>query len=482
MRCRRPTRGAGLLALTLLVPLVTGCAAASQSWRGGPAGIPVERQLRDQLSAGDAEGAYEALSNKKVAPADLLLRHMYRGAIGVQAGEFDAAARSMDRAWEVVWERWTKRFGDMATSMVTGDAALPYDPGPAEHMFIPYYGAMAWLARNERISAAVEARRLSALLATEAGPQPPDEFKGVMRYVAGVMYEVAGERNDADVSYRNAAALLDNDLPGDTIPPDMLHGDVVVFLEDGFVSRPEPQSILFWFNDDEFAALSSDNPDDQMRAVHSINRRRELSGNWGLMGLRSVRLSWPAMPSPAYRHQADLSARAWVGDESHLAQTVTASVSDAVRADFDRNQPARLGRAIARAALREATLKGAGNAFEKAVEGSDDKSDEGKKGNGGWKTAGGILAGIGLLAVHASSSILDQPDLRGWQVLPDRIAVARMRLPTGTHSIEVMRGNDAVSIGTVNVYPGSVTVLRHRFFGELSNYLSYGQNVLNTGN
>jgi hypothetical protein len=482
---RRPTRGALLLALA--IPLLTGCAAAGQSWRAGPAGIPVERELRAQLTAGEFEAAYASLRNKKVAPADLLLRHMYRGVAALHAGDHEAGARHLDRAWEISWERWTKRLGDGAMAMVTGDGALPYEPGPAEMMFIPYYGALTWLARNERHSAAVEARRLSRLLESEQGAQPGDAFRGVMRYVAGAMYEVAGERNDADVSYRNAARLLGG-APLDTIPPDAGHGDVVVIVEDGFVIRPEPRSLVFWFSDGELSALSGDSPDERHRTVQELRRRQRLQHDWAAMGFHAATLHWPAMePEHHVAEHAPVGARALVGVPSATpvafadagrsatmalgipssqamitAQAVSASVSDAIRADFERDQPARLARAIARVALRDAALRGAGKAFERAVDDDDDEGDD-EKGKGA-KKAGNILLGVGLLFAGASSAVLDQPDLRAWQLLPDRLTVTRMRLPVGEHPIEITRGGEAVSLGTVSVRPGSVTLLTHRFF------------------
>ena len=501
MRQRRPTHGVPVRARVLSVTRATlfacallgaGCASAGQSWRAGPAGIPVERQLRAQMVAGQYGAAWEAMKKKQVAPADALLRHMYRGVIALHAGELDAGAKSMDRAWSIIYDRWTKRVSDGAAAMLTGDGALPYYPGPAERMFVPYYGGLTWLARNERESAAVEARRLSALLASDQGVPPPNDFLGVMRYVAGVMYEVAGERNDADVSFRNALALLGPILPGDTIPPDAEHGDVVVLIEDGFVVRPEPASLVFWFRDDELGLLDGDDYDRRSRAVMMMGNRRYEQRNWEAERYRSVSLRWPTMALADHeRGTPAIGARALanVGDSLDAltpAATISMSVSDAVRADFERAQPGRLSRSIARAALRDVTLDAAAGAFEAAGEIASGDTDEKKKkpdnepvksksnngddddgGSGkGWLIVGAIIAGIFMLAIHAGSEVLDQPDLRAWQLLPDRVTVARMRLPVGEYPIEVTRDGEAYSLGRVTVRPGSVTVLTHRWWPD----------------
>ena len=113
MFARRPTHGVVTQLVALLVVLFgSACASAGQSWRAGPAGIPAERQLRSTLTAEQYEAAWQLLKKKEIAPADALLRHLYRGVIGLHSGELDDGARSMDRAWSIVYDRWTKRLSD----------------------------------------------------------------------------------------------------------------------------------------------------------------------------------------------------------------------------------------------------------------------------------------------------------------------------------------------------------------------------------
>src|SRR5690606_766738 len=143
------------------------------------------------------------------------------------------------------------------------------------------------------------------------------------------------------------------------------------------------------------------------------------------------------------------------------APVIVADVTASVRDDFERQQPMRLARAIARAVLRDAAFDAAGKSLEKAAEG---KKDGDKKKDGKAGAIGQVLLGIGLLATGATSAVLDQPDLRAWQLLPDRVAVMRLRLPVGEHEIEVLRGAEVVSLGRVTVRPGRVTMLTHRWW------------------
>ncbi|MBK7906603.1 MAG: hypothetical protein IPJ78_08555 [Gemmatimonadetes bacterium] len=475
-----------LLVLTLLLQ---ACASAGQSWRAGPAGIPAERQIRAQLVAGQYGTALESIKQKEIAPADALLRHLYKGLIAVHAGQNELGSRALDRAWEISYQRYTRRLSDGAQSMVTGEGALPYNVGPTERLMIPYYGGLNWLARNERDETAVEARRMGVLLASDASNNPDSAFMGAMRYISGVMFEVAGERADADVAYRNAAALLGR-LPGDTIPPDSAHGDVVVLIEDGFVARPEPTALDFWVAQDEVAMLESADGAVRLDTYRRIDGRRGIQRDWRAERYRNVSLRWPVMgPVNPEATVGRLGARAtglprqWdaaFGSGPVIADAITLDVSRAVRADFEREQPGRIARALARAAVREVTANAAEGAFSAAGDVLTDEDDESKSGKGekgskkddkkseggnaGLAAAGLILAGIGMLALHVSSQVLDQPDLRAWQVLPDRVVVSRMRLPAGEHLVEVTRDGEAYSLGTVTVRPGTVTVLVHRWW------------------
>jgi uncharacterized protein len=46
----------------------------------------------------------------------------------------------------------------------------------------------------------------------------------------------------------------------------------------------------------------------------------------------------------------------------------------------------------------------------------------------------GLLASLGA---QATLTALDTPDTRSWETLPARVAVARVRLPAGRHSLDI---------------------------------------------
>ena len=286
-------------------------------------------------------------------------------------------------------------------------------------------------------------------------------------------------------------------------PPTPTHGDVVILIEDGFVDRPEPNSLLFWYQKNDLDDIDSDDYDRRSAAVTRMGARRYDQRDWAADRYRASRCAGRRWIPRSTCTTPLRSTRRTRGDGCHGSRravapcrfgasvasggTITMNVSDAVRADFDRGQPARLARAsrvrwcATRRSTAQAAFETAGeiatsddeskkdkkpdNLPEKNKKGENDSADDGGDGKG-WKIAGAVIVGLAMLFVHAGSQVLDQPDLRAWQLLPDRVTVARMRLPVGEYPIEVTRDGEAFSLGTVTVRPGSVTVLTHRWWPD----------------
>ena len=72
---------------------------------------------------------------------------------------------------------------------------------------VHYYGALNYLSLDDPEEAAVEARLLSALLMADSDEQLDERdirIRRSLHYVAGAVFETAGEWNAAEVAYRNA--------------------------------------------------------------------------------------------------------------------------------------------------------------------------------------------------------------------------------------------------------------------------------------
>lgn len=478
----------------LLAVGASGCASAAlQYGRDGLA--PVDREVRSSLVSGRFGTAFETAHAKDAGARDRLLRALSIGTLGLYAGRTDSSVWALDHAWSLAEDRWTKHLSAGAASAVVNDYVLPYTPGRTERLFIPFYGALGWLANGARDDAAVEARRLVQLLgeaSTDGGGAVDGEVRGLMHYVAGAVFESAGERDAADVAYRNAERLVRVPVVRDSTVPDSLLGDVVVVVEQGFVGHPVPRDETVWVSQGEYTGLRVRDSDQPHRIAQTI-------------GVREGMRAWAPFYGPAFstpRFDVGLSvswsefrqprapASSITVSSAAVAEPLAAgsNVTRAVRADFERGQPARFARAVLRAATRATLYKAASDQLSKIGDDESDhprprtnRSGSSRNGNSADQAAskdddngkalasiGRAVLGLGLFVAAATSQVNDVPDLRSWNVLPNDIRVVRLRVPAGEQDVRAVVNGQQVVVGRATVRRGGVTVLSYREFGVSS--------------
>lgn len=204
------------IALLLLTSVsVSGCASV---FRGSmrtisvaPSGLPWGEELvRRSLAMGTYEQAMaQVTKGKGGAPDDDLLRALFRGQVAYYAGRWQESADAFAEADRLTEARYTKSVSRGVLSVFTNDHALKYVPPRTEQLFSRYYAMLGRVQSGDVDGAAVEARRLSALLESSAHDVEASEraTHAALRDVAGAVFEAAAEWNDASVAYRNAALL-----------------------------------------------------------------------------------------------------------------------------------------------------------------------------------------------------------------------------------------------------------------------------------
>lgn len=492
---RAATRTARALVLGGLVLSGTGCASLFAGYDVAPNGLSrSDDALRRLLTQGQAAEAYARVRPEgKHAPGDELLRALYAGVLAHHAGAYAASDSALQRASELADDRYTKRISREALAFLTSDRVRPYEPGTAERLLIHFYAALNFLKRGDVEAAAVEARRLGLLLQDAQDDDGVDRsFLAFLRDFSGAVFEAAGEWNDAMVAYRNAAALRGDDgLVVSSPLPDSV-GEVVVVVETGFVAHRVEQSITIPLYGIEADRISGGDLSDRLAAAGLIAARTMsaalLSSSHGVVygRPRSVYVPLPPLHEVASdlveecrhsRHEDEderkrcdrltdsgyllriawpvhrrdgasgwSSWRAEVGERSVQLAT-RADVSAAVVADFERERTELLVRTIARAATKLALTR--------TLEREASEKDE------ALGTLVGALANLG-------TAILEQADTRSWQLLPDHIALGRLRLPAGTHTIVLTAGEGVgartVELGPVEVLPGRLAIVSTRIW------------------
>ena len=473
--------------------------------------------LRRSMASGGFDSAARLVApNGALEPDDELLAALYRGSTLYYAGKFGTAGGALDAAAIIADDRFTKSISKNLLALVTSDGALPYEPSQTERLMMNYYGMLDYLRRDDPMGAAVEARRISALLESFDSRKDSVDVptRAVMNYLAGATFEAAGEKADADVSYRVARALAgDSALPfplaGDarrravaaaqklavrTAPnaidtlqpargakkpsrtalgPAVPTGEVVVVIEHGFVANRVPRLLLVPVTQSEFDKFGGD-PAGTVEAAASIGLRTA-----AYLSMQPDQFMWRDSDDDAsftIRDDRDTSGesiaylmpvawsslrrpyhppwRATLVVDSTATQSfgVTADLCNAVANDFRRQRGPVLARGIARAGIKLALAKAA----EKKAE---DKHGE----------LAGSLTKFGMNALNVAT---ERADLRQWRLLPGELSIVRMILPAGTHELSidyVARPGDAprrIVIGATTIVPGRIAFATTRIWDD----------------
>lgn len=498
MGSQRPRwRRQSFLVLAVATLASTGCAGLFASYDIAPNGQPRrDYALRQLLVAGQVDSALARVdAGAKPAPDDELLRALYEGVLAHYAGQYEVSGAALQRAADLADDRYTKRISRAALSLVSSDKVLPFEPGQTERLLIHYYGALNFLRQGELTGAAVEARRLGSLLERgrdHARDRRTRQAHAFLRYFSGLIFDAAGERNDADVAFRNAQALLGVDsLATDLELPDSV-GEVVVVVEQGFVAHRVEQALVVPLHPFEVRKLTGGEAEDRLAIATGIAARiiveavgaNSPRGVWVdarprtlyvdplpysfyeddcVVREKASRETWNGedcgdrddvpyilkIAWPTYRlDRPPFSGLGLVGPEGAVEPLLLhVDLSDAVVADFEEDRTGILARTVARATTKLAVTKG--------VEKKLGEKDEG---------AGQL---VGFLA-NLGTALLEQADTRSWQLLPGQLGLARLRLPPGAHTITLEIPGAAggpsrrIELGSAVVAPGRRTFFSAR--------------------
>lgn len=415
-----------IVALFAVVVLCESCAtlrATIAAYDVGPNGIAKHQlRLREALAQQDFARALDW------AEDDRLLRALNEGASAFYASQFGRSVAVLDSAALLADDRITKSLSAEALALVTNDMARPYVTTRTERLFIAYYAMLACARADQWEDAAVEARRLSAMLMQLDSDRADGEraSHAMLHYIAGGVFERANELDEARVAYRVARSLAPDMVDSARTYPEAGEGEVVIVVERGFVAHRATESLNVLVGGER-------NERRHGRGPRRHDREDDVDDEDG---------NWVSVAFPAFRS----SGRSWgavslFADDGNVGGSrISSVVDDATLADGQRERTALLARAATRAAAKYA--------LSKAVK---DRKGE----------VAGQIANYG-------AALLERADIRSWHLLPREITVLRVRLPEGPHHLEVSAGGAGrVDAGIVTVKAGQLAVTSVRLWRDL---------------
>ena len=452
--------------------------------------------IDERLRAGDVVRADAIVeeAQKEYGSKSQVLYRMDRGMTLHLAGRYDDSTAVLEKADQEVEQLYTRRITTQTKAFLYNDTELPYEGAAYEQVMLNVVKALNYAVAGNLQDALVEARRLDHrlnVLADQTEDQS-DAYRddGLARYLSGVLYEAAGELNDAFISYRKAheAYLAAHSWSRMPVPPmlrtdllritDALHladehaqyrqafsdvpwqpeadlrqlAQVVVVIYNGRAPRKEDHFLDLPISLEALrlvlltkAAVGPQANTREARAAESLF--------YGLNG-RIVRIALPRLvpqkTAIAYEQVSLVGADGSQSARSELIQDLSALSSKHFADRFN----SLAVKAVARAAIKYAAAEGIARGARAAA---------------GRDTAGQLVALlVGSLAKTLAIST-EEADKRSWRTLPDEIQIARLWVPPGSYELRVRPiGKSGSPIGHEAVHPVTLQGGETKFFTELA--------------
>ncbi len=391
-------------------------------------------KMRTALDVGDAKGAIAAINDEldvekdtelpKDIKGDNAILVLDRASIQQSLVRFKLSQRDFEAADKAIdMLDLARNAGDSIGEYVFSGSSGKYAAPPYEKLMINTLNMINYLEQHDLNGARVEARRLSVMhkyyrdnLREEDSP-----VLGLGSMLAGFTFEKSGEVDEAlryydeslaftgfsslGASVRRLASIGNYRSPrlkallegGEPPPPEDDSGEVLFVVGYGRVPHKVAERIPIGLALTYFASAMSPN---------DVAQANQLAAQ-GLV-------TWINFPTLAPgQGKYDVPGVRLDGKWVQLEEAV--DVDREVRKEWKKIE----GKIIVSAITRMITRVAVGQGIQAAA---------------GRDNVVGIL---GSLAAQATLTALDTPDTRSWETLPARIAVARVRLPPGRHSLDI---------------------------------------------
>lgn len=452
--------------------------------------------IDERLRAGDVARADAIMeqAHKEYGAKNQVLYRMDRGMTLHLAGRYDDSTAVLEKADQEVEQLYTRRITTQARAFLYNDTELPFEGAAYEQVMLNVLKALNYAVAGNVQDALVEARRVDHRLnvLADQSADGPDAYRddALARYLSGVLYEAAGERNDAFIAYRKAheAYLAAQSWARTPVPP-MLRTDLLritdalhltdehaqyrqAFADVSWQPAPDPQQfaqvVVVSYNgrsprkEDHFldlpisldalrlvlltkAAIGPQSNTREARAAESLF--------YGLNG-RIVRVALPRLipqkTTIAYAQVSLAGAEGSYNAPSELIQDLSALAAK----HFSDQYNALAVKAVARAAIKYAAAEGIARGARAAA---------------GRDTAGQIVALLVGSLAKALAISTEEADKRSWRTLPDEIQIARLWVPPGSYELRIRPiGKSGGPIGHETVHPVTLQSGETKFFTELA--------------
>ena len=407
------------------------------------------REFYTDLENQDYKAAFRKIDHNRLLKKkrNELLMLLEKGKLAHLMGDYETSNRYFNEA-DYFFEDVKTSAQDILLGTVMNPMMQTYRGEPFEKFMLHYYKALNYLALGMPGEAIVEARRIEISNYSQADRSSKYSNDALGLILQGIIYEHAGDINNAFIAYRNAADLfLKNDsryygvelphqLKKDLLRTAYLNGfqselqyyQVRFNMDYQYQEDPGGCLVVFWENgrvpvkveEDLFFSLTRDASGSffltDSRGLyrfpfdHHYTRRSDLR----LSDLSMFRVAFPRYEDQPLRYRsgiAEVNNRVYNFEKAEDMNTLA-------RKTLQERFLKEAGKAVSRLAVKKIT--------EELVRPKDDDTSSNKA----LKEA----LFIGLQIFNTAS---EKADTRHWQSLPEAISYSRIPLQPGTNSVTV---------------------------------------------
>jgi len=428
--------------------IALGCMLSScTAWK------QISRDIEADVARGEYQHAITALKEGRESYGETssVLYRLELGMLFHYAGEYDSSTTQLLAAEREIEDLYTKSISQTAVSFVVNDNVLPYEGEDFEKVMLNVVAALNFAQLGELDEALVEARKVDLKLrefSRRYEGQNVYSEDAFSRYLAGVLYENAGEINDAYISYALALeAFRSYEQQFMTAPPSFLLDDLVrtatlmSFLEEANTYREAGGKAFGGEDRNQGRVLvlvyAGKGPiKEQIRPSVSI------PDDEGTIHTFQV-----ALPQFVVRYlqPRSYSVNVTGGPQSGAAVSTNCVTGHNINAIAAQSLADRLGLIY---------LKSGGRALLKFLAAERAKKELKRNDS---ETANVL----GSLAIDILVAATEQADVRSWATLPAEIQMGRLTLSPGSYGLGVRAGDGAFrcELKNVTVTAGKTTLI-----------------------
>ena len=397
---------ARILWLGLVVVFCSACAAPSLRYKS---------EVNKLISAGkfqEADALVVSKKNKLYSHKDSTLFYLDRASLLHDDQQPRKSDELFAQAQQRIDDLYAKSVSASVGRLFINDLTTPYYAADYERALTFFYRAINFMQLGNTEDAAVEARKAVMFLDYMRGHKEKgytdDPF---VQYVSSLIFESAGERDDARIARENAVRAYEKTglaAPSFEVPAhaDNL-GEVIIFHYNGRLPLKKSQTFqVAW---DKLLAKASA-PTESREKVHPAVQNAIVAGVMG----NAVTLSFPVLEEQSFRIAGAIAE----ANGKQVPLQKAADLFALAKQDLEEKLPAMWFRLATRAVIRQTAIVQTRHAVAKHN-----------------NDAAGDLAGR-LLNVFGAA--MEQADTRQWFTLPAEIYMTRLFLPAGMQDIKLL--------------------------------------------